>query len=65
VTRDRFRVGGSWGVTVVEYDADEPADPEGKRSSDRLLCLATSAVSAQRIAVYMNRTAEAFEAENR
>lgn len=64
MSRDRFRVGGSWKVTVVQYDADEPAGPDGKRPSDRLLCMAASPRDAQRIASAMVRAASAVEQAN-
>ena len=32
-----YRVGGSWGVTVVEFDESEKADADGKRPGDRLM----------------------------
>lgn len=50
----RYRVGGHWHVTVVEYDNDEPADKDGRRTTDRLICMATSEIDAQRIVTALN-----------
>lgn len=45
----RYRVGAHWGVTVVEYDDAEIPDIEGRRRSDRLVCMAVSPEDAEYI----------------
>jgi len=65
VTRDRFRVGGHARVTVWQYDADEQPDGDGRRPSDRLLCMASSEHDAKRIASAMIRAQVAVERANR
>lgn len=64
MSRERYRVGSHWDVTVVQYDIDEPADDHGRRPSDRLLCMASSPQDAVRIAAAMNRRATWIEQAN-
>lgn len=33
----RYRAGGCWKVTLIEYDDAEEPDEQGRRPSDRLL----------------------------
>lgn len=50
----RYRVGGHWRVTVVQYHRLEEPDRDGRRPSDRLICMAASELDAVRIVAAMN-----------
>jgi hypothetical protein len=52
-----YRTGGCWGVTIVEFDDDEPADDRGHRPSDRLVAMARTVEDADMIVRKMNSRA--------
>lgn len=52
--RRRYRVGSHHGITVIEIDESETPDNEGRRPSDRLICMGTSREDAQLIADTMS-----------
>lgn len=52
-----YRVGGSWGVTIVEVDPDEPRDERGRAPSDRLMGMALTREDADLIVAALNTAA--------
>lgn len=53
----RYRVGKSWGVTIVETDNDLPEDNSMRHENDRLMAMASSEEYAQEIVAALNARA--------
>lgn len=49
-----YRVGSSWGVTIVESDDAEEQDEHGRRPSDRLVGTAQTPEDARKIVDALN-----------
>jgi hypothetical protein len=54
-----YRVGNSWGVTIVECESGEVPDAYGRAPSDRLMGTAQTPEDADRIVTALNYATEA------
>lgn len=54
-----YRLGSSWGVTIVRYDQREQPDEKGRRPSDRLMGLAQNREYGREIVEALNASAAA------
>lgn len=54
----RYRVGSCWRTTIVQYDDSQAADEDGRRPSDRLVAMGSTAQDAYNLTVLLNRGAE-------
>lgn len=50
----RYRVGGCWKLTLVEFDDAEMCDANGRRPSDRLMGMLLTPEDAQRVVEALN-----------
>ena len=57
----RFRVGKSWGVTIILFDTEETPNDEGRRPSDMLMAVAFNPEAAEAIVYGLNQHAESME----